>query len=106
VLLIGDSAGLAYPQSGEGIRPAIESGLMAAETVLAAQGDYRRSRLEPYREMIDVRFGAPRQRAAAHWLPAGWLHFAARKLMASRWFTRRYVLDQWFLHAAESPLSL
>ncbi|MGM0413514.1 MAG: NAD(P)/FAD-dependent oxidoreductase, partial [Pseudomonadota bacterium] len=28
-LLIGDAAGLAYPQSGEGIRPAVESALMA-----------------------------------------------------------------------------
>ena len=35
VLLIGDAAGLAYPQSGEGIRPAIESGLMAAQSSLA-----------------------------------------------------------------------
>ena len=26
-ILIGDAAGLAYPQSGEGIRPAVESGL-------------------------------------------------------------------------------
>jgi flavin-dependent dehydrogenase len=29
VLLIGDAAGLAYPESGEGIRPAVESGLIA-----------------------------------------------------------------------------
>ena len=38
VLLIGDAAGLAYKQSGEGIRPAIESGLLAAQAILAAQG--------------------------------------------------------------------
>ena len=31
---VGDAAGLAYPQSGEGIRPAVESGLMAATVVL------------------------------------------------------------------------
>ena len=30
MLLIGDAAGLAYPESGEGIRPAIESGRLAA----------------------------------------------------------------------------
>jgi len=29
-LLLGDAAGLAYPRSGEGIRPAVESGLLAA----------------------------------------------------------------------------
>src|SRR5262249_3825074 len=36
VLLIGDSAGLAYPQSGEGIRPAVESGMLAADVILEA----------------------------------------------------------------------
>ena len=41
VVLVGDAAGLAYPQSGEGIRPAVESGLMAAETILAARGSLR-----------------------------------------------------------------
>src|SRR5438067_1932212 len=40
VLLIGDAAGLAYPHSGEGIRPAVESGIMATETIIAASGDY------------------------------------------------------------------
>src|SRR5690606_10215807 len=48
VLLIGDSAGLADPRSGEGIRPAVESGLAAARTLLEAAGDYRSSRLQPY----------------------------------------------------------
>ena len=38
MLLIGDAAGLAYKQSGEGIRPAIESGLLAAQAIVAAQG--------------------------------------------------------------------
>jgi flavin-dependent dehydrogenase len=38
VLLVGDSAGLAVPASGEGIRAAVESGLLAAETILAAAG--------------------------------------------------------------------
>ncbi len=34
VMLIGDAAGLAYPKSGEGIRPAVESALTAAEVIL------------------------------------------------------------------------
>ena len=42
VLLIGDAAGLAYPESGEGIRPAIESGLIAAHAILSADGNYTR----------------------------------------------------------------
>ena len=51
MLLIGDAAGLAYPQSGEGIRPAVESGLMAAETLLALDGRYERERLAALRRL-------------------------------------------------------
>ncbi|HEX7140557.1 MAG TPA: NAD(P)/FAD-dependent oxidoreductase, partial [Vicinamibacterales bacterium] len=40
VLLAGDALGLAYRQSGEGIRPAIESGLLAAATIIEAHADY------------------------------------------------------------------
>ena len=48
-MLIGDAAALAYAQSGEGIRPAIESGLMAAAVALQADGDYSAGQLEPVR---------------------------------------------------------
>jgi geranylgeranyl reductase family protein len=58
VLLIGDAAGLAYAKSGEGIRPAIESGLLAAQTILEARGSYTRADLEPYRTRLTARFGA------------------------------------------------
>ena len=57
VLLIGDATGLAYSQSGEGIRPAIESGLLAARAILAANGDYAQARLETYRDLLRERFG-------------------------------------------------
>ncbi|HEX5435382.1 MAG TPA: NAD(P)/FAD-dependent oxidoreductase, partial [Candidatus Angelobacter sp.] len=40
LMLIGDSAGLAYAQSGEGIRPAVESGLLSSGVVMEAAGDY------------------------------------------------------------------
>ena len=53
VLLIGDAAGMAYSPSGEGIRPAVESGLLAADVILEAAGDYRLARLEPYRATLD-----------------------------------------------------
>jgi len=49
-MLIGDAAGLAYPQSGEGIRTAVESGVLAAETILSAKGNFRKERLVPYAE--------------------------------------------------------
>ena len=34
VLLVGDAAGVADSQSGEGIRQAVESGLLAARTIV------------------------------------------------------------------------
>ncbi len=53
VLLVGDAAGLAYPESGEGIRPAIESALLAAQIVTTAGGRYGRDDLEPYRRALE-----------------------------------------------------
>ena len=56
-MLAGDAAGLAYPQSGEGILPPIQSGLMAASTSVEAKGRYSRDRLEPYARQVQRRFG-------------------------------------------------
>jgi len=106
VMLIGDSAGLSYPQSGEGIRPAVESGLMAAEVILTADGDYGRANLAEYERRIIARFGKPRSSGPADWLPAGMLRFLAARLLSSRWFSQRVVLDKWFLHVDERPLVL
>lgn len=106
VLLLGDSAGLAYPQSGEGIRPAIESALMAAQTVCAARRDYRRERLAPYEGRLAARFGlraAPP--ASSGMIPAQFKQVLAKRLLGSRWFSRHVVLDRWFLHAHERPLA-
>ncbi|HEV2968456.1 MAG TPA: NAD(P)/FAD-dependent oxidoreductase [Pirellulales bacterium] len=100
-MLVGDAAGLAYPHSGEGIRPAVESGSMAAEVIAAAAGDFSASKLEPYRQRVLARYGEPRGQGPTDWLPAGWLHFFAARLMASSWFARKVVLDRWFLHAHE-----
>lgn len=104
VVLVGDAAGLAYPQSGEGIRPAVESGLLAARTLLAARGDYRRERLEPYAAQVRRRLGAPRTTSAGNWLPASWLRGLAARLLASKHFARRVVLERWFLHMHDPPL--
>ncbi|MFZ5509124.1 MAG: NAD(P)/FAD-dependent oxidoreductase [Pseudomonadota bacterium] len=104
VLLVGDAAGLAYPQSGEGIRPAVESGLMAAETVLEAAGDYRQKRLEAYRRRLSARFGNGRG-AGPDLLPEGLRSALARALLGNGWFTRHVVLDRWFLHAHQPVLS-
>jgi menaquinone-9 beta-reductase len=105
VLFIGDAAGLAYPQSGEGIRPAVESGLLAADALVAAAGDYCRENLEPYARAIAARFGTPRSGAISDRLPVAFLQFAAARLLVNRLFTRHVVLDRWFLHAKTPALA-
>jgi flavin-dependent dehydrogenase len=102
VLLVGDAAGLAYAQSGEGIRPAAESGLMAAAVIGGAAGDYGRERLDAYRQRLVARFGRSRRRPLP--VPAAALAALGRPLLATRWFTRRVVIDDWFLHARLPPL--
>ena len=98
VVLIGDAAGLAYPESGEGIRPAVESGLIAAGVIAASGRDYRAARLQAYSERLSARLG-PGAAPAAGIVPASVRSILAGALLGSRWFTRRVVLDRWFLHA-------
>lgn len=99
VLLIGDAAGLAYPQSGEGIRPAVESGLIAADVVLALAGNYSGDHLARYETQLITRFGERRRRTGLiDCLPLPLTHYLAKKLMASVRFSRHTVLDRWFLH--------
>lgn len=90
VMLIGDAAGLAYPQSGEGIRPAIESGLMAASTVVRAGGRYTRDRLEPYERRLQERFGVHSlARSLRCLVPANAPTALVRRLLEKPWFVRR-----------------
>ncbi|SNB45215.1 NAD(P)/FAD-dependent oxidoreductase [Geobacter sp. DSM 9736] len=104
VILIGDAAGLSYPQSGEGILPAVESALMAAEAILEADGDYRRESLEPYVEKLAQRFGNPAADASSA-VPSAVRRFLGARLLSSRFFTRNVVLDRWFLHPHQQPLN-
>jgi flavin-dependent dehydrogenase len=98
-LLVGDAAGLAYPESGEGIRPAVESALLAAEAIRDCSGQYTTDRLQAYSEKIGNRFGARRNKVS---LPAPNANplkqLAASMLMRTRWFTREFVTRRWFLH--------
>ena len=100
VLLIGDALGLAYPQSGEGIRTAIESGLLAAQTILDARGDYRKTSLQQYRDKLDAHFAGTDNEPVSLPLPEWFKRLIARGLMKSRTFARRVLLDKWFLHRA------
>ncbi len=109
ILLIGDSAGLAYAESGEGIRPAVESGLLAADAIVSAGGDYSRQRLQSYRESLIRRFG----RIESDWsrrirslIPESLSASAARRLMTTRWFSQHILLDRWFLHSHVPSLGL
>jgi len=103
VLLVGDAAGLAYAQSGEGIRPAVESGLIAAAVVADAGEDYRYQRLQAYAERLSARFGSEAA-PAADMIPGFVRKVLARGLLGSRWATRHVVLDRWFLHARQPAL--
>jgi len=106
VLLIGDAAGLAYPQSGEGIRPAVESALLAAEVIAQARGDYRAERLAPYAVRLNGRFGERQgEPVTLPWLPAGAKRLLAAQLLSNSLFTRHVVLDRWFLHRQQTPLA-
>jgi len=107
-LLIGDAAGLAYTQSGEGIRPAVDSALLAARALLrheaqtsgadeAAAGEYERALRTHF-----GRRGDQPQRAVPEWLK----HALAPTLMRNRWFTRRVVTERWFLHAVPGQAAL
>ncbi|MGH8715218.1 MAG: NAD(P)/FAD-dependent oxidoreductase [Burkholderiales bacterium] len=105
VLLIGDAAGLAYPQSGEGIRPAIESALMAAEVIVDAQNDYRQERLAPYVGLLTQRFGKKNlHQATGPLLPEKIRQTVAMKLMRTNWFARHIIIDRWFLHAGQPAM--
>jgi geranylgeranyl reductase family protein len=108
VLLVGDAAGVADPQSGEGIRQAVESGLLAAETVVEAHGQYSRSRLEPYAERLLARFAPPGQlsQALSGIVPASVRTVLGRRLLHAPVFVRRIVLDQWFLHRHQPALGV
>lgn len=100
LLLVGDAAGLAYPQSGEGILPAIESGLLAAETLLEADGRYTKPRLARYEKRLRKRFGTlALTRALSKVIPEGLAPAVGARLMNVPWFARHWLLDRGFLHA-------
>jgi geranylgeranyl reductase family protein len=104
LMLIGDAAGLAYPESGEGIRTAVNSGLQAAQALVNAR-DHRRESLFPYEQAI--RSQEPSGNALTSFVPRGVIRSLGRWLLGNATFTRRVVLDRWFLHtAAASPDTL
>lgn len=107
LMLIGDAAGLAYAQSGEGIRPAIESAIFAAETIVAAHGDYSMANLRPYVSKLTDRFGErldgalpPETSGLIQRIKESVAHWLLRR----GWFARHVVIDRWFLHRQQPTL--
>lgn len=96
LMLIGDAAGLAYPESGEGIRPAIESGRLAADTLIAAGGRADCAALEPYASTLRATH-PPTTRPASGPQPARTA--IGRALLGSKSFTRHVLLNRWFLRS-------
>ncbi len=103
-LLIGDSAGLSHPQSGEGILPAIESALLASDTILTANGDYRRENLEPYTIRLTSHFGNSGMDIPPSPISSGIMRFLGARLLSSSWFTRNILLDRCFLHTNQQAI--
>ena len=107
-LLVGDAAGLAHPMSGEGIQPAVESGILAGRAIAEAEGDYTAPGLSGYTSALTARFGrrgqAPR-RGRSDLVPARLRPALARLLLGNPWFARHVVLERWFLHRSDAPLA-
>jgi geranylgeranyl reductase family protein len=106
VLLIGDSAGLAYPQSGEGIRPAVESAILAADVIRDCAGDYSKEKLQAYNDLMEQRFGKRLPGPdLLESLPMFVKRIFASQLMKTQWFTKNVVTDKWFLQSHQTPMS-
>lgn len=101
VLLIGDALGLAGAQSGEGIYPAILSGLIAAD-VLAESVHTGEDIFYNYVQRLEQAL-QPASPTPDHESLLGQLRvWAAAKLLRRSWFLRHVLLDRWFLHRSRS----
>ena len=95
LMLVGDAAGLAERESGEGIGPAVESACAAAKTIIEANGRYATDDLQQYADWV-----------RAHALPPGLMAslrarvpaLVGRTLLRSPAFAR-LVIERWFLRA-------
>lgn len=103
LLLVGDSLGLAVPESGEGIRPAVESGLLAAASILESKAKSNDALTQVYQAKINARF-ARRSFAPLVFSDSAIRRFVVRQLLHSHLFVRSVLLDRWFLSAHQPSL--
>ncbi len=106
VLIIGDAAGLAYPQSGEGIRPAVESALLAAQVIEGVNKDFSRQQLSSYKQKLVARMGKRESKDFADYMPQWFMQSLAGMLLSTNWFVRNFVVERWFLHSSQAPLKV
>jgi flavin-dependent dehydrogenase len=101
ILLVGDAAGLSTNFSGEGIRPSVESALLAAQVLRDARDEFSRTALEPYREMLWSAYGKPVTGWKFHAmeaLPPQWFQIVGWVLLAVPRLARSVVVGRFFLH--------
>ncbi len=107
-LLIGDSAGLAYNVSGEGIKPAIISAKIAAETILSIisksngrieDSNFTEDSLKAYDDKIVEIFGERNYKSNREQNPRAsfFLKFVFNNILLGTGYGRKYVIDNFFL---------
>lgn len=99
VLLTGDAGGMAYNMSGEGIGPAILSGLAAAQTIIGAGGDYSSDSLSAYRKRIYSKFGRPYLDLLLHLassIPKTIFHLTKNATVGSSLGRSEIIAKRWF----------
>ena len=100
-MVAGDAAGLAYPESGEGIKPAVESGRLAAEMLIAAGPRARLADLQPYEIALRRRYPPAARTPDAF---ARVVKPIGRALLRSRAFNRHVLIDRWFLRHSHTSV--
>jgi hypothetical protein len=82
----------------------VESGLMAAQTLLDAAGDYCLNRLSAYATDLDQRFTGRRHTSWLTHVPPWLIAAGGSVLLRSSTLTRTWLLDRAFLHRDRPPL--
>lgn len=107
-LLIGDAAGVAFNISGEGIRPAILSGRLAAQVVIDAGGVADEAVCRRYEHELHAALGRPLtgwRLALYNRMPRGCLRSLAKPLLRSDTLVRHLIIDRLFLRPGAAGLA-
>jgi geranylgeranyl reductase family protein len=97
VLLAGDAAAMAWPESGEGIVPAVESGLAAARAIVDAGASLATASFAEYAALVAP---ATSGRGSISLPPS-----IGRRLLRVP-LVARLAIDRWFLRIGDAPLSV